>query len=91
MGRIGNQMRVGVTQDSEGKLEPRLDMRGKAYFYDLAEIDLADQRSWVGRVLRRFMPLIGQATLSALVVWFGHDVRTNIPVNCVYPCYSSWR
>ncbi|QWD89970.1 peptidase domain-containing ABC transporter [Polynucleobacter sp. MWH-Braz-FAM2G] len=67
MGRIGNQMRVGVTQDSEGKLEPRLDMRGKAYFYDLAEIDLADQRSWVGRVLRRFMPLIGQATLSALV------------------------
>ena len=67
MGKIGNQMRVGNAESSEGRLESRLDMPGRAFFYSLAEANVSDQRSWVGRVLRRFSPLMGQATLSALV------------------------
>ncbi len=66
MGKIANQMRVGDIESSEGRLESNLQMQGRAFFYELAEINLHDQRSWVGRIVRRFTPLIGQATISAL-------------------------
>ena len=67
MGRLGKQMRVGVSSNGEPRLEPNLNIAGRAFFYEQAEKNVGDTRSWVGRVLLRFSPLIGQATLSALV------------------------
>ncbi|QWD61824.1 peptidase domain-containing ABC transporter [Polynucleobacter sp. MWH-UH25E] len=67
MGRLGSQMRVGDTATGEARMEPNLNISGRAFFYEQAEINVNDTRSWVGRVLLRFSPLIGQATLSALV------------------------
>ncbi len=67
MGRLGKQMRIGDSATGEVRMEPNLDIAGRAYFYEIAEINVNDTRSWVGRVLLRFSPLIGQATLSALV------------------------
>jgi len=67
MGRIGNQIRIGGGDFEEGHLEPDLGMLGRAYFYEVSETDLQDNRSWVMRVIYRFSPLIGQATLSSLV------------------------
>ena len=67
MGRLGKQMRIGVSATGEVRLEANLNIAGRAFFYELAEINVNDSRSWVGRVLLRFSPLIGQATLSALV------------------------
>ena len=67
MGRLGKQMRIGDSATGEARMEPNLNIAGRAYFYEIAEINLNDTRSWVGRVLLRFSPLIGQATLSALV------------------------
>lgn len=67
MGRVGQQMRKGVSESGEVDLEPNLGMIGKAYFYELADNKLVDNRSWVFRVMLRFVPLIGQATISALV------------------------
>ena len=68
MGRIGSQMRVSSSVDeSDVQTISDLSMKGRAFFYEQAEVNLLDQRSWVGRVLRRFSPLIGQATISSLV------------------------
>ena len=67
MGRLGKQMRVGISSNGEPRLEPNLNIAGRAFFYEQAEKNVNDTRSWVGRVLLRFSPLIGQATLSALV------------------------
>ena len=67
MGRIGKQMRIGGGDFEEGHLEPDLGMLGRAYFYEVSETDLQDHRSWVMRVMYRFSPLIGQATLSSVV------------------------
>lgn len=67
MGRIGNQIRIGGGDFVEGHLEPDLGMLGRAYFYEVAEIDHQDHRSWVMKVMYRFSPLIGQATLSSVV------------------------
>ena len=67
MGRIGKQMRIGGGDFEEGYLEPDLGMSGRAYFYEIAETDLQDHRSWVMKVMYRFSPLIGQATLSSVV------------------------
>ncbi|WP_114638756.1 peptidase domain-containing ABC transporter [Polynucleobacter necessarius] len=67
MGRLGHQMRIGDSATGEVRMEANLNIAGRAYFYEVAETNVNDTRSWVGRVLLRFSPLIGQATLSALV------------------------
>jgi len=67
MGRVGQQMRVAINEAGEVKLEPNLNIMGHAYFYELAEHKIPEGSSWVARVLRRFAPLVGQATLSALI------------------------
>jgi len=67
MGRVGNQMRIAYTPKDEPRFETNLSITGRAFFYELADKGVADSRSWVGRVLMRFSPLIGQATLSAVV------------------------
>ena len=67
MGRLGKQMRIGDSATGKVRFETNLNIAGRAFFYELAETNVNDSRSWVGRVLLRFSPLIGQATLSALV------------------------
>lgn len=67
MGRVGQQMRVAINEAGEVRLEPNLSIMGHAYFYEVAEYKIPEGSSWVARVLRRFSPLIGQATLSALI------------------------
>jgi len=67
MGRIGQQMRKGTSVSGEIDLEPNLAMMGQAFFYELVDNKQIDNRSWVLRVMLRFAPLIGQATISALV------------------------
>ena len=67
MGRIGKKMRIGGGDFEEGYLESDLGMLGRAYFYEVSEVDHQDNRSWVLRVMYRFSPLIGQATLSSVV------------------------
>ena len=67
MGRLGKQMRIGDSETGEARFEPNLNIAGCAYFYEIAEADVHDTRSWVWRVVMRFSPLIGQAALSALV------------------------
>lgn len=67
MGRLGNQVRIGDSVNGEVRFEPNLNIAGYAYFYEMVEVNVNETRSWVGRVLLRFSPLIGQATLSALV------------------------
>ena len=67
MGRVGQQMRVAINEAGEVKLEPNLSLMGHAFFYELAEHKIPEGSSWVARVLKRFAPLIGQATLSALL------------------------
>ena len=67
MGRLGKQMRIDDSATGEARLENDLNLTGRAFFYELAESHTSDARSWVNRVLLRFSPLIGQASLSALV------------------------
>ncbi len=67
MGRLGKQMRISDSEQGEVRFETNLAISGRAFFFELAEANVNDTRSWVGRVLMRFSPLIGQATLSALV------------------------
>lgn len=67
MGRIGQQMRKGVSESGEVDLESNLGMMGQAFFYELSDTKILENRSWVFRVMLRFSPLIGQATISALV------------------------
>lgn len=67
MGRIGQQMRKGISESGEVDLELNLGMMGQAFFYELTDSKAAENRSWVFRVMMRFAPLVGQATISALV------------------------
>ena len=67
MGRVGQQMRVAINEAGEVGLESNLNLMGHAFFYELAEYKIPEGSSWVARVIKRFSPLIGQATLSALL------------------------
>lgn len=67
MGRVGQQMRKGVSESGEVDLESNLGLMGQAFFYELTDSKTLENRSWVFRVMLRFSPLIGQATISALV------------------------
>ena len=67
MGRVGKHMRKGTSESAEVDLEPNLNMMGQAFFYEIADNKISEKHSWVFRVMLRFSPLIGQATISALV------------------------
>lgn len=67
MGRIGNQLRIGVDALTEPRLEPDLAIAGRAFFYEPSTIKIPEGRSWVRVMVARFTPLISQATISALV------------------------
>lgn len=67
IGRSGQYMRVCTDPDVEVRLEKNLNLEGSAFFYEQVDYSVINNRSWVSRVLMRFAPLIGQATLSALV------------------------
>jgi ATP-binding cassette subfamily B protein len=67
MGRIGKQIRKGISEHGEVDLESNLGMLGQAFFYELTDAKVPEHRSWVYTVMQRFSPLIGQATISALV------------------------
>jgi ATP-binding cassette subfamily B protein len=66
-GRVGDKMRVGNSVSDEGRFIANLAMSGRAFFFEHVEQTTQEQSSWVWNVLRRFSPLILQATLSALV------------------------
>ena len=66
MGRVGQEVRKGYSESGEVDLEPNLGMMGHAFFYELADSKAVENRSWVFRVMLRFSPLVGQATISAL-------------------------
>ncbi len=65
--RVGKQIRVATHPDEEVKLESNLNKEGRAFFYELVDTSVVDNRSWVMRALLRFSPLIVQATISALI------------------------
>ncbi len=67
LGLYDRQMRKSADQSAEVELENDLTIQGEAYFYELAQTNSVENRSWVFRTILRFMPLIGQAMLSALV------------------------
>lgn len=66
MGRVGQEIRKGYSESGEVDLEPNLGMMGRAFFYELVDNKAIENRSWVFRVMLRFAPLVGQATISAL-------------------------
>ena len=65
--RSGQYMRVSTDPDLDVRLEKNLSLEGDAFFYEQVDYSVINNKSWVSRVLMRFAPLIGQATLSALV------------------------
>lgn len=67
MGRVGQKIRKSYSESGEVDLEGNLDMTGQAFFYELVDSKAVDNQSWVFKVMLRFAPLIGQATISALV------------------------
>ncbi|WP_304724457.1 peptidase domain-containing ABC transporter [Polynucleobacter sp.] len=67
MGRVGQHIRRSDGESAEVDLEPNLGMIGQALFYELVDAKTADNQSWVFKVMLRFAPIIGQATISALV------------------------
>jgi ATP-binding cassette subfamily C protein LapB len=66
MGRVGQEVRKAYSESGEVDLESNLGMMGHAFFYELADSKAVENRSWVFRVMLRFSPLVGQATISAL-------------------------
>ena len=67
MGRVGRAARIATDPSAEPRSESNLDMRGRAFFYELSTASEVDSGSWVKSVLLRFRPLFGQAAASSLV------------------------
>ncbi|MDN3988440.1 peptidase domain-containing ABC transporter [Zwartia vadi] len=67
LGRTGHQVRVANDPDQEARLVSDLNIEGRAFFYEQVDRSTVENGSWAMRALKRFAPLIGQATLSALV------------------------
>lgn len=67
LGRTGHQVRVASDPTQDPRLESNLDVEGRAFFYEQVARSTVETGSWATRALKRFAPLIGQATLSALV------------------------
>ena len=60
-------MRVSNDAEETVRLESNLNMEGRAFFYEQVGRVTVDSGSWSKRALKRFAPLVGQATISALV------------------------
>ena len=67
LGRTGHQVRVANDPDQEVRFESDLNIEGRAFFYEQVGRTSVETGSWTMHALHRFAPLIGQATLSALV------------------------
>lgn len=67
LGRTGHQMRVAGDPTQDSRLESNLHVEGRAFFYEQVARLTVETGSWATRAIKRFAPLIGQATLSALV------------------------
>ncbi|CAM3820439.1 peptidase domain-containing ABC transporter [Polynucleobacter antarcticus] len=67
LGRIGQQLRVGESTESEPRLLSDLAMPGIAYFFTQLEKSTAKKKSWVGQTLYRFSGLIGQGSIASLI------------------------
>ena len=65
--RSGKYMRISRELDEAGQLEKDLNKEGRAFFYEKVDFSVNQSQSWVKRLLLRFSPLIGQATMSAIV------------------------
>ncbi|MFY9137198.1 peptidase domain-containing ABC transporter [Zwartia sp.] len=67
LGRTGHQVRVANDPAQEPRLESNLNIEGRAFFYEQVARSTVETGSWARRAIKRFAPLIGQATISALV------------------------
>lgn len=67
LGRIGQQLRVGVSTEAEPRLISNLTVPGIAYFFQQLEKNAAKKKSWVGQTLYRFAGLIGQGSMASLI------------------------
>ena len=67
LGRVGQQLRVGISAAEEPRLLNDLSMSGVAYFFQLREAPPNPEKSWVWGALYRFAGLIGQGSISSLV------------------------
>lgn len=67
LGRTGHQARVANDPDQEVRLESNLNLEGRAFFYEQVSRGAAENGSWSMLALKRFGPLVAQATISALV------------------------
>ena len=67
LGRTGHQARVANDPAQEPRLESNLNIEGRAFFYEQVARSTVETGSWARRAIKRFAPLIGQATISALV------------------------
>ena len=67
LGRTGHQVRVANDPDQDVRLDSNLNIEGRAFFYEQVGRSFVETGSWATRALKRFAPLIGQATVSALV------------------------
>lgn len=67
LGRIGQELRVGDSTESEPRLLSQLAIPGCAYFFQEQEKSTAKKKSWVGQTLYRFSGLIGQGSIASLI------------------------
>ncbi len=67
LGRIGQELRVGDSTESEPRLLSRLAIPGSAYFFQEQEKNTAKNKSWVSQTLYRFAGLIGQGSIASLI------------------------
>jgi len=67
LGRIGHQLRVAQSTESEPLLVSNLNISGSAYFFNELEKKSASKKSWVNQTLYRFAGLIGQGSIASLI------------------------
>ena len=67
LGRIGQELRVGDSTESEPRLLNQLAIPGCAYFFQEHEKSATKKKSWVTHTLSRFAGLIGQGSIASLI------------------------
>ena len=67
LGRIGQELRIGDSTESEPRLLSQLAVPGCAYFFQEQEKSTAKKKSWVNQTLYRFSGLIGQGSIASLI------------------------
>ena len=67
LGRIGQELRVGDSTESEPRLLSQLAVSGCAYFFQEQEKNTSKKKSWVSQTLYRFAGLIGQGSIASLI------------------------